>query len=250
MLDFSGLKLLYAPTTLGSTFWAALGSTFKKPAKNFRSDAEVLPSFFLEYSLFWPVFHELKRNLNENVTNHHFLCKICNNFHDFTAWNIKTSIFRQFFAGFGCFLPENDDSDDFNIGLFSALLSAFGQHFKSKCCLPAALWSQIKTEFEAWPQNQVQNVKTGKTLISKKLATIIIVETLKIRKTETQCRPAHGSKGTWDSSIHISFIHVKVMVDGGWEWCARGTGREIPVAGERDRSRYREGEYRLGVPTT
>ena len=36
-----------------------------------------------------------------------------------------SSIFRLFFAGFGCFWPENDESDSFNIGLFSALLSAF-----------------------------------------------------------------------------------------------------------------------------
>ena len=93
----SGLKLFDAPTTLGSTFWAALGSTLKKPARNVRSDAEVLPSFFLNTAYFGPF----------------------------------SSIFRLFFAGFGCFWPDNDDSDSFNIGLFSALLSAFGQYFKA-----------------------------------------------------------------------------------------------------------------------
>ena len=35
----------------------------------------MLPSFFLEYSLIWPVFHEFKTDFSENVENHHFFVK-------------------------------------------------------------------------------------------------------------------------------------------------------------------------------
>ena len=54
-----------------------------------------------------------------------------------------------FFGSF--FLPENDDSDGFNIGLFSALLSAFGQHFglRSKQSLrPAVEFRQHHGSFD------------------------------------------------------------------------------------------------------
>jgi hypothetical protein len=70
----------------------------KKPARNVRSDAEVLPSFFLKYSLLWPVFHEFKRNFNENVANHQFFVKFAI---IFTISLRKTS--KPVF--FGSFLP-------------------------------------------------------------------------------------------------------------------------------------------------
>ena len=47
----------------------------KKTAGNVRSDAEVLPSFFLEYSLFWPVFHVFRPNFSKHMTSHLFFVK-------------------------------------------------------------------------------------------------------------------------------------------------------------------------------